>query len=65
MLKSKNNNNNEEETNNNNNNNNNLPKRKRLWYIDWLRNQSIINVVLGHIWWDVMDQTGLRSRSTT
>ena len=57
VEKAENNNKNEEE-----NNNNNLPKRKRLWYIDWLRNQSIINVVLGHIWWDVMDQTGLSAQ---
>jgi hypothetical protein len=36
------------------------PKRKpRLYYIDWLRTQSVINVVLGHIWWDIIDPLGL------
>ena len=33
-------------------------KRKRLYWIDWCRTQSVLNVVLGHIWTDVLLQTG-------
>ena len=34
-------------------------KRKRLYWIDWCRTQSVLNVVLGHIWTDVLLQTGV------
>ena len=34
-------------------------KKPRMYFVDWLRTQSVINVVLGHIWMDVTDCTGL------
>ena len=32
-------------------------KRRRLFWVDWLRVQSVINVVFGHAWWATVDQT--------
>ena len=33
--------------------------RARLFWVDWLRTQSVWNVVCGHVWWAVRDRTGL------
>lgn len=33
-----------------------LPK-KRLWWLDWCRTQSVWNVVCGHAWWSACDFT--------
>jgi hypothetical protein len=35
------------------------PARKRLYWVDWCRSQSVYNVVCGHIWWDVRDEFSL------
>lgn len=34
-------------------------KRKRMYWLDWVRTQSVWNVICGHILWSVWDQTNL------
>ena len=33
-----------------------VQNRRRLYWVDWCRTQSIWNVVCGHIWWTVRDE---------
>jgi len=37
---------------------NDAGKRRRLYWIDWCRSQSVWNVVCGHCWWTTKDQFG-------
>ena len=34
-----------------------LSRPKRLLHLDWLRTQSVYNVVCGHAWWTAVDET--------
>ena len=33
--------------------------KPHMYFVDWFRTKSVINVVFGHIWMDVTDCTGL------
>ena len=36
-------------------------KHRRLYWLDWCRTQSVWNVVCGHAWWTVCDETAYKN----